>query len=193
MRTCTICSEKHYCHGYCRKHYNRWKKWGDPHHFGRCPKGASIEEYLEAFKDVDPVTGCWNWTGYITKWGYGHTRAAGIAEQVHRLSYKLAHSCDIDENIAVCHKCDNRRCFNPDHLFLGTRADNQRDMKEKRRSPLGARNARATLSAEQVEKIISDPRTQRLIAEEYGISQSHVSALKKGKRWGHLGLTSKHG
>lgn len=189
MRTCSICDAKHYCLGYCHKHYARFKKWGDPHTLRRL-RGVTGRELLETNKSIDPETGCWNWTGYVTVYGYGHTRAGGIAEQVHRLSYKLAHG-DIDPDLAVCHKCDNRRCFNPDHLFLGTRAENQRDMKDKKRGPIGERNARATLTAEQVSKIIADPRAQREIGLEYGINQSHVSALKRGKRWPHMQETNR--
>lgn len=185
MRTCSICEAKHWCRGYCRKHFARWKKSGDPLNSGRCPKGAPIDEYMEYFKSVDPETGCWNWTGYITKWGYGHVRADGHAEQVHRLSYKLKHG-DIDPHLAVCHKCDNRRCFNPDHLFVGTRAENQRDMAVKGRGPRGEINARATLTTEKVLKILADPRVQWKIAADYNISQSHVSKLKRRGSWQHL-------
>lgn len=186
MKTCSICDSKHYSLGYCRRHYGRFKKWGDPHNFGCGPRRMPLQALLEECKSIDPETGCWNWTGLITRYGYGQTRITGTAEHIHRLSYKLVHGEINPPSLVVCHKCDNRRCFNPDHLFLGTRDDNQKDMKAKRRSAFGERNARATLTAEQVAAIIADPRRQRIIGIDFGITQGHVSAIKRGERWHHM-------
>lgn len=184
MQTCSICTDLAKHRGYCGKHHQRWLKWGDPH-YRKAVYGITTQERLDLYKEVDPVTGCWNWTGCLTKYGYGKWLAYGKQARVHRLQYILIHG-EIDARLAVCHKCDNRRCFNPDHLFLGTIADNQRDMAEKGRSARGERNGFSKLTAAQVLDIYSAPGLYKLIAEKYGIARVTVSEIKRGKSWGHL-------
>lgn len=81
--------------------------------------------------------GCWEWTGLRDRAGYG--RIGALVSQkwrslgTHRLSFVL-HNGDIPPGICVCHRCDNPGCVRPDHLFLGTVADNMRDMKTKGRA-----------------------------------------------------------
>ena len=87
---------------------------------------------------VDKTDSCWNWTANKSKGGYGKFKLKnGKQELAHRMSYKL-YVGDIPkgENIhdtCILHKCDNRSCVNPDHLFLGTQKDNQMDMAYKGR------------------------------------------------------------
>ena len=76
---------------------------------------------------------CWEWTGCRSRFGYGMiTTTRGHSERAHRLSW-LIHFCLIPPGVCVLHHCDNPPCVNPDHLFLGTRKDNARDMAEKGR------------------------------------------------------------
>ena len=187
-RKCEVCEDRHYCKGYCRKHYTRFKKHGSPHNAGIGPKGAPIAEYLEYFKSVDPVTGCWNWMGTITPFGYGHMVRYGKHYQVHRLSHALRYGA-VERYLYVCHKCDNRRCFNPEHLFLGTAADNQRDMALKGRSARGERNAGAKLTEADVLKIRADKRGHLEIGKDFGITRNHVSEIKRRLRWAHVGVS----
>jgi len=77
-------------------------------------------------------SGCWHFTGAINTTGYGVVGFKGKVWQAHRLSYYF-HNGAIPDGLMVLHKCDNRRCVNPDHLFLGTAKDNTQDMINKGR------------------------------------------------------------
>lgn len=89
---------------------------------------------IQRFKDKFIVAdnGCWEWTACLDKYGYGEFRFEGKTKRAHRVSWILKHG-SIDDSLFICHKCDNPKCVNPDHLFLGTRLDNQRDMSKKNR------------------------------------------------------------
>ena len=82
----------------------------------------------------DQITGCWNWMASKDGKGYGKLRYLGRLEQVHRLSAHFYLRFDLKSTLHVCHHCDNPACFNPAHLFIGTRSDNQRDSVSKGRN-----------------------------------------------------------
>lgn len=108
---------------------------------------------------------------------------------LHRLAYIKANGLSIDEinGLVVRHKCDNPRCYNPDHLELGTYADNSIDMVLRGRSTKGERNPMAKLTNKQVEEIRHEYSlgsiTQRSIAKKFGISFALTCLIINKKIW----------
>ena len=135
-------------------------------------------------------SGCWIWTENTNYLGYGLMKVNGKNVAAHRLSYKL-HIGDIPEGMHVLHKCDVRPCVNPSHLFLGTHADNMRDMAEKGRTRdhSGENNYRAKLTWDDVNKIRRLHKTQKInqsaIAREYGVNKTTISCICNNKTWRH--------
>lgn len=151
-----------------------------------------LSEYTDKNGPIHPVLGtpCWLWTGSYNNQGYGSVRHRGKTWKSHRLSY-LHHCGEIPNNLHVLHKCDNRRCVNPEHLFLGTHSDNMADMKAKKRykAHAGSENGRAKLSNLDVAGIrlaYQEGVPLKAIASEFGIDSTQASRVALGKQWKHL-------
>lgn len=148
----------------------------------------SLTERLARFTPDLPSDECWEWTGGRHRSGYGYVCFDRRVLYAHRVSYTVHHG-PIPAEHFVCHRCDNPPCVNPAHLFIGTPADNFADMKSKGRHARGATNGHARLSEESVRKIrlqVQAGVPQPTIASELGVSQSTVSLVASGRRWGHV-------
>ena len=142
------------------------------------------EIFLEHIKKSP--NGCWDWEGYYTD-GYGTIRYQGKSWLAHRLSYKFFVG-DLRE-LQVLHKCDNRKCVNPDHLYLGTNSDNVRDRVSRNREAYrkGEANPRARLSENDVRLIRNAVGlTNQAIANEFGVSYQLISRIRRKECWTHL-------
>jgi len=137
-----------------------------------------------------PVTesGCWIWIGYTDrKMGYGMFWLDGTMRLSHRVAYEAAYG-KIHDGMHVCHSCDTPSCVNPDHLWLGTNADNVADKIAKGRgsSMPGEAHPGHKLTAEQVRYIRSCEKSQRQLAREMGVDRSTIGYIRKGKLWSCL-------
>jgi hypothetical protein len=137
----------------------------------------------------DAASGCWLWRGMVVGTGYGMVRFERKMYPAHRLAWKFFRG-EIAPGLSVCHKCDVRACVNPEHLFLGTQADNMRDMKERGRSPHGEKHSRSKLTAEQVSRIKMMLAEGRMymseLAREYGVTPATISSIARGTTWRHV-------
>jgi hypothetical protein len=147
----------------------------------------TLEERFDAKYIPEPNSGCWLWESGFDGWGYGRLKYRRKYLAAHRLSWTI-HRGEIPTGMWVLHKCDTPVCVNPDHLFLGTHRDNMRDMVQKGRSywRFGETHPQAKLTKEDVAAILSDTRPKLIIASDYGIGASHVSAIQLRKKWHHL-------
>jgi hypothetical protein len=148
-----------------------------------------IKRFCEKYK-VDPASGCWFWTASVAGKGYGQIKLPLTRRQVyaHRLSYEI-HVGQVPSDAMVLHRCDTPRCVNPEHLFLGTGADNLADMASKGRHLYGERNIKHRLTEKQVHSIfdLSDAGwSQHRIAKKVKVGQPQVGRILRGLRWRHV-------
>lgn len=139
---------------------------------------------------LDEQTGCWLWTASCAGKGYGQIKIPGTRRQIyaHRLSYIL-HKGKVGRGKHVCHTCDNPKCVNPEHLFVGTSKDNHQDMKRKGRHLFGSKNNQSRLTEKDVSHIhalLKLGMAQTKIAQLYKVHQVSISKINCGMRWTHL-------
>lgn len=146
-----------------------------------------IEERL--FRHVQKTESCWLWVGAKGTMGHGHISLNnGVTRRLlltHRVSWEI-HNGEIPDGLCVLHKCDVPNCVNPDHLFLGTKADNSADMISKGRQKKGSQLPQTKLTESQVLEIRDATGTFAEIAKRYSISEGHVHAIRHRRSWAHL-------
>lgn len=126
---------------------------------------------------LDNNTGCWNWNGCVGTHGYGVLTFKQKHYLAHRFYYEK-HKGKIPKGKCLLHKCDNRRCVNPEHLRPGTRAENQLDMKQKGRSICII--PEETVNAIRIE-YANNNITYTDLGIKYNVSRVHVKRLVMGK------------
>lgn len=157
-------------------------------------KKTETERFWEGVgAEVD--TGCWPWVRSRSRGGYGQFADMVSKKTVaaHRRSWEIHHG-PVPPGLWVLHRCDNRRCVRPDHLFLGTAKDNTQDKINKGRgnTPSGESHYASRLTSAQVRSIRERYRppekigrghtgTSRVLAEEFGCTVQHINAIARGK------------
>jgi len=139
---------------------------------------------------------CWVWAARLDPQGYGRFRVLDKMQKASRVAWELTHGSipkgEGAHGICVCHKCDNPKCVNPDHLFLGTHKENMEDCKSKGRyknTPqigMSAKNAKLTDLQVYEIRLLAGTMRQIDIAKRYNINQPTVSRIILRQSWRHL-------
>ncbi|HBD19285.1 MAG TPA: hypothetical protein DC063_03785 [Arenimonas sp.] len=150
------------------------------------PTDAERCDFLQKVA-IGQATGCWEWARCLDTGGYGNAWFRGTNWRAHRVSWFLFRgSLPVDD--LVLHKCDNRSCVNPEHLFLGDHSVNMADMRTKERCVEQHHNCR--LTREDVLEIIrlaqGGGMTQAAIGSRFGIGDATVNNILRGRRWLHV-------
>lgn len=145
--------------------------------------------YSERFEDFispEPNSGCWLFDGGDSIYsGYVRIMDRPKRKLVHRFAYERFRG-PIPPGLCVCHTCDVRCCVNPDHLFLGTAADNAADRNRKGRQAKGTKNGRAKLAPEQVLAIRASIGSPTVLAQQYGVTEPVIHHILRRRTWKHL-------
>lgn len=141
---------------------------------------------------VNKTDTCWIWTGTsLAVGGYGYISHKRKMYRAHRLSYEWTKG-SIPKGMFICHTCDNPKCVKPEHLFLGTPADNVHDMIKKGRDTkaVGEKASKSKLTPIQVLEIVElFPKPGISYAEmgrRYGVKHSSIINIVRGKSWRHI-------
>jgi hypothetical protein len=145
----------------------------------------------------EPMSGCWLWTAGTDQHGYGQIWENSTKRwKAHRLSFTL-HCGPIPSGLHVLHQCDNPFCVNPDHLFLGTPADNAADKvaKGRARGPgyFGTKHWCAKITqeiADEIRLLSLSGRSQRKLAAQFGLAKPTVQSILRGRTWNPEKATS---
>jgi HNH endonuclease len=143
---------------------------------------ATREERFWAKVNKGDGTGCWLWTGANNGRGYG--QFGRPPTYAHRISYEFYYG-PIPQGLCVLHRCDNPPCVRPDHLWLGTKAQNSDDMARKGRAPRsGGPGAKLSMEkAAEIRVAFSRGESNKALAAQYGCSPSTISDVLYGRRW----------
>jgi hypothetical protein len=153
-------------------------------------KGFASIPIKERFwaKVVKNADTCWLWSGSCNNGGYGTIWFGRSIVKAHRLSWILEHG-SVPDNLFVLHRCDVRRCVRPDHLFLGTNADNMADMAAKDRCARGSKRRFAKLSESDIptiRKLVRAGVSKTEIGEQFGVTRQTIFEIATGKKWTHV-------
>jgi len=127
---------------------------------------------------------CWPWLSNKQTNGYGTLFVQGKPRKAHRIAWELANGQPVPDGLCVCHRCDQRDCVNPQHLFAGSHKENMEDAASKHRlsTPRSSRHKVTDEQCARMCELVASGCKQIDVAQVYGVTKGFVSLLVKGKR-----------
>lgn len=143
------------------------------------------KKYILERVAINDDTGCWEWAGAFFSNGYARAGLNGFSQRASRMSYEIFKG-KIPDDMLMCHTCDNRKCVNPDHLFIGTPKDNSKDMVAKGRSLRGEKHHNSKLTEKAVITIRGSKKSKEFLAKKYQVSIFTIIDVLNGRTWKHV-------
>lgn len=172
---CTIdnCAKPTVARGMCHKHYKRWQTNGHP----GLNTGKGCTDPVERFKFLTKrmPNGCLEWQGPIAPNGYGQTKWNRAYFSAHKFSWTL-HRGNVQDGMLVLHKCDNKRCVDPEHLYIGTGQQNSADAIARGQIKTGTQHALSKLTDAQIAEARNSAESIKGMAAKFGV---HWATLYK--------------
>lgn len=190
MTLCSVpdCDKKYVAKGYCDRHYRHFKKYGKP--IKTIRDVSELGRFNSKIK-INLENGCYEWTDKLCVWGYGMFRLKNSKQvKAHRYAYSYVHG-EIPSSKVICHHCDNPKCVNIDHLFIGTILDNNLDKIKKKRDnvPKGENHFRAVGTIElvtKVKKLLKEINSAIKVAKQLNVAVHFVENIKYERTWKHV-------
>ena len=156
------------------------------------PVAERLASLTDKSAGLGPAGDCWEYRGFLVS-GYGQIKRDGRTEYTHRVAFELHHGLHLgrarETGILVLHRCDNRCCVNPAHLFLGDDKANHADMRRKGRQVLGDQKGESNPQSKLTDEAVAEIRASRsvsAVAAKYGITKDWARTVKRGDAWKHL-------
>ena len=191
MKTCSIddCNRKLYAKGYCQKHYDAYKRHGDPlvSIRNKRKENMSDKEVLQFIRDnitINSETECHEWNRHRYHQGYGQIFYDGRQQYVHRVIYQIINKIKLLPSDEIMHSCDNPCCCNINHLSLGDKNKNMADMVAKGRQQHGENHYKTSLLDTQIEEIrdlFNEGLKNTEIAKRFNVSRQVISDIRRGR------------
>lgn len=148
-----------------------------------------VKERFECSYKKDEKSRCWNWIKDLDKKGYGqihdYKNGKRVTRAAHRVSYEI-NKGEIPQGMIVCHSCDNRKCVNPNHLWIGTTQDNINDKLKKNRGLYGSKHQNSKLTEEDVLEIRASSEKKAHLARKYKVSFMVITSILRRNTWKHI-------
>ena len=146
----------------------------------------SLRERFDLSYIPEPNSGCWLWDGKYARERHSDRPmirvGGGRRRKAARVAYELFIG-PIPAGLYICHKCDVPACVNPQHLYAGTPKQNQQDCIDRDRRKLGELRSHSKLTNAQARSLLTDPRSSAALARLYGVSETCVSLIRRGRTW----------